>query len=54
MKNNQNIMRDKTLKHISYLILADWVLFQEVLVTATNLENVFTLIFLNTHFELLW
>lgn len=39
---------------VSYLILADWVLFQQVLVTATNLEDVFTLIFLNTHLELLW
>lgn len=40
--------------HVSYLILADGVLFQQVLITATNFEDVFTLIFLNTHLELLW
>lgn len=39
---------------VSYLVLADGVLFQQVLVTATNFEDVFTLILLNTHLELLW
>lgn len=32
-----------------YLVLADGVLFQQVLVTAADFEDVFTLIFLNTH-----
>lgn len=40
--------------YVSYLILADGVLFQQVLITATNFEDVFTLIFLNTHLKLLW
>lgn len=37
-----------------YLVLADGVLFQQVLVTAADFEDVFTLIFLNTHLQLLW
>lgn len=40
--------------HVSYLILADGVFFQQVLITATDLEDVFTLIFLNAHLQLLW
>lgn len=42
------------IRGVSYLILADGMFLQQVLVTATDLEDVFTLIFLNAHLQLLW